>query len=54
MIVGLLAAGHDEAEVLAVLAAYPYLEGDDIRQARAYAAWRTEDHGGGLDGVRRR
>ena len=40
MIVGLLAAGHDEAEVLA---AYPYLEGDDIRQALAYAAWRMEE-----------
>ena len=38
MIVGLLAEGHDEAEVLA---AYPYLEGDDIRQALTYAAWRT-------------
>ena len=35
MVVGLLAAGLDEAEVLA---AYPYLEGDDIRQALAYAA----------------
>ena len=51
MIVGLLAAGHDEAEVLA---AYPYLESDDVRQARACAAWRTEERGGGLDGVRRR
>ena len=40
MIVGLLAEGHDEAEVLA---AYPYLEGDDIRQALTYAAWRTEE-----------
>ena len=51
MVVGLLAAGYDEAEVLA---AYPYLESDDIRQARAYAAGRTEEHGGGLDGMRRR
>ena len=51
MIVGLLAAGHDEVEVLA---AYPYLEGDDIRQARAYAAWRTKEHGSGLDVMRRR
>ena len=51
MIVGLLAAGHDEAEVLA---AYPYLEGNDIRQARTYAARRTKEHGGGLDGMRRR
>ena len=54
MVVGLLAAlaaGHDEAEVLA---AYPYLESDDVRQALAYAAWRMEEHGGGLDGMRRR
>ena len=51
MVVGLLAAGYDEAEVLA---AYPYLESDDIRQARAYAAGRTEEHGGGLDSMRRR
>ena len=40
MIVGLLAAGHDEAQVLA---AYPYLESDDVRQALAYAAWRMEE-----------
>ena len=40
MIVGLLAAGHDEAEVLV---AYPYLESDDVRQALAYAAWRMEE-----------
>ena len=39
-IVGLLAAGHDADEVLA---AYPYLEPDDIRQALAYAAWRSEE-----------
>ena len=39
-IVGLLAAGHDPDEVLD---AYPYLERDDIRQALAYAAWRTEE-----------
>ena len=37
-IVGLLAAGHDADEVLA---AYPYLERDDISRALAYAAWRT-------------
>ena len=37
-IVGLLAAGHDADEVLA---AYPYLERDDISQALTYAAWRT-------------
>ena len=40
-IVGLLAADQD---VDAVLAAYPYLERDDIRQALAYAAWRSEEH----------
>ncbi len=39
-IVGLLGAGHDVDEVLA---AYPYLERDDIRQALAYAAWRSEE-----------
>ena len=39
-IVGLLAADHDPDEVLA---AYPYLEPDDIRQALAYAAWRSEE-----------
>ena len=38
MVVGLLAEGHGQDEVLA---AYPYLEGDDIRQALAYAAWRS-------------
>ena len=39
-IVGLLAAGHDPDEVLT---AYPYLKRDDIRQALAYAAWRSEE-----------
>ena len=39
-IVGLLAAGHDRDEVLA---AYPYLERDDISQALAWAAWRSEE-----------
>ena len=39
-IVGLLAAGHEQDEVLA---AYPYLERDDIRAALAYAAWRSEE-----------
>lgn len=38
MILGLLAEGHSEAEILA---AYPYLEPDDIHQALAYGAWRT-------------
>ena len=40
-IVGLLAAGHDPEEVLA---AYPYLERDDIRLALAYATRRSEEH----------
>jgi uncharacterized protein (DUF433 family) len=39
-IVGLLAAGHSEDEILA---AYPYLERDDIREALSYAAWRVEE-----------
>ncbi len=40
MVVGLVAAGRSDAEILA---AYPYLEPDDIRQALAYAAWRVEE-----------
>jgi uncharacterized protein (DUF433 family) len=39
-IVGLLAAGKTEAEVLA---AYPYLEAADVKAALAYAAWRSEE-----------
>ena len=39
-IIGLLAAGRTEAEILE---AYPYLEADDIREALAYAAWRVEE-----------
>ena len=39
-IVGLIAAGHSNVEILA---AYPYLEEEDIRQALAYAAWRVEE-----------
>ncbi len=39
-IVGLLAAGHSIADVLR---AYPYLEEEDVRQALAYAAWRSEE-----------
>jgi uncharacterized protein (DUF433 family) len=39
-IVGLVAAGHANA---VILAAYPYLEEEDIRQALAYAAWRVEE-----------
>lgn len=39
-IVGLLAAGRSEEEVLA---AYPYLEKQDIQAALSYAAWRAEE-----------
>ena len=41
MIVGLLAAGRSREEILA---AYPYLEDEDISQSLAYAAWRLEEH----------
>jgi uncharacterized protein (DUF433 family) len=40
MIVGLVASGHAFSEILA---AYPYLEDEDVRQALAYAAWRVEE-----------
>ena len=40
MILGLLASGHPEEEILA---AYPYLEREDIRAALAYASWRVEE-----------
>jgi uncharacterized protein (DUF433 family) len=39
-IVGLIAAGYSRSDLLA---AYPYLEEEDIRQALAYAAWRVEE-----------
>jgi uncharacterized protein (DUF433 family) len=39
-IIGLLAAGHTREDILA---AYPYLEAEDIDQALAYAAWRVEE-----------
>jgi uncharacterized protein (DUF433 family) len=39
-LIGLLAAGHSEAEILK---AYPYLEPDDVREALSYAAWRLEE-----------
>jgi len=39
-IVGLVSAGRSTAEILAL---YPYLEDDDIREALAYAAWRVEE-----------
>jgi uncharacterized protein (DUF433 family) len=40
LILGLLAAGHTHDEIIA---AYPYIEADDIRAALAYAAWRSEE-----------
>ena len=40
MIVGLVASEHSFE---AILAAYPYLEAEDIRQALAYAAWQVEE-----------
>ena len=40
MIIGLIAAGHDNKEILK---AYPYLEAEDIREALTYAAWRVEE-----------
>ena len=39
-LVGLMAQGHTAAEILR---AYPYLEEADLREALAYAAWRTEE-----------
>ncbi len=39
-VVGLVAAGYDADQILA---AYPYLERDDISQALSYAAWRSEE-----------
>jgi uncharacterized protein (DUF433 family) len=40
MILGLLAAGRSRDEILA---AYPYLEPEDIDQALGYAAWRLQE-----------
>lgn len=39
-VVGLLAAGHSEKEILQL---YPYLELADLREALAFAAWRAEE-----------
>jgi uncharacterized protein (DUF433 family) len=39
-IVGLVASGRTTQEILA---AYPYLEKDDVREALSYAAWRVEE-----------
>jgi uncharacterized protein (DUF433 family) len=40
MVIGLLASGKSHAEILAL---YPYLEPDDIRECLAFAAWRVEE-----------
>ena len=39
-IVGLVASGHFRDEILAL---YPYMEPDDISEALAYAAWRSDE-----------
>jgi uncharacterized protein (DUF433 family) len=39
-IVGLVASGRSTPEILA---AYPYLEEQDVREALSYAAWRVEE-----------
>jgi uncharacterized protein (DUF433 family) len=40
MIVGMIASGHGQEELLSL---YPYLESEDIAQALSYAAWRAEE-----------
>ncbi len=39
-IVGLVATGRSDEEILQ---SYPYLVGEDIRDALSYAAWRVEE-----------
>jgi uncharacterized protein (DUF433 family) len=39
-IVGLVSAGHPREEILRL---YPYLEDEDITEALAYAAWRSDE-----------
>lgn len=39
-IVGLVASGRSHEEILAL---YPYLEAEDIREALQYAAWRSSE-----------
>ena len=39
-IVGLVASGYSTEDILK---AYPYLEKEDIGEALAYAAWRSEE-----------
>jgi len=40
MVLGLLAVGRSRDEILA---AYPYLQPEDIDQCLSYAAWRMEE-----------
>lgn len=39
-VVGLIASGRSREEILRL---YPYLEGEDIAEALAYAAWRSDE-----------
>lgn len=39
-VVGLVASGYSVEKILRL---YPYLEAEDIREALAYAAWRSEE-----------
>jgi uncharacterized protein (DUF433 family) len=39
-IVGLIASGHSREDVLRL---YPYLESEDVSEALAYAAWRSDE-----------
>jgi uncharacterized protein (DUF433 family) len=39
-IIGLLASGHSNEVILKM---YPYLQQEDITEALAYAAWRSEE-----------
>ena len=39
-IVGLVAAGHSREDILRL---YPYLEPEDLSEALAYAAWRSDE-----------
>jgi len=39
-IIGLLASGYSYKEILKM---YPYLEEEDIKEALAYASWRSEE-----------
>ena len=39
-LVGLVATGKSEAEIIDL---YPYIEVEDIKQALAYASWRSEE-----------